>query len=357
MLKNILFIAIIISSFFQLLAGTPDSTTIGFTENTIEFESIYEADGKVAVSFEFINTGSSPLIINRIIAPGFSSFDYTKDSIFPGEKGVIKAIINPFGNKGYFNKSLLVFSNTANSPSNLTVKGKIVSGSITSNFKYNIGPLAVKHLQLNFGYLYKGEEIVRYMPVYNQSKKPIKLSFGDIPSYLSVSKKFEQLNPETIGFIEIIYNTNLIDDWDFIIDKIKLFVEGDSIAEGELMVTANIRENFDLLSENEKLNKPKAFMPRLIYNFDTIPSGRKVKIEFPIYNTGNSDLIIRSVKPTCGCTAVIPLKNIISPGDSTQIMVEFNSLGFTGLNKKGVTIITNDPKNYKQFLWVIGYIE
>lgn len=338
-------------------ANGQDSTLISFKEKVIDFQVIYEADGNVPVTFEFTNSGKYPLKINRIISPGLTSIKFPKDSIAPGQKGEIQASVNPFAQTGYFSRKVNVFSNTINSPNELTIKGKIVGGTLKSSFKYTIGDLAFKQLQLNFGYIYQGDKVIRYIPVLNKSEVPLELSFTEIPSHLSISTKFKKLAPGNTGLIEIVYNTTAISDWDFVIDKINLIIKGDTNILGQLMVTANIRENFLLLTEDEKLNKPRASLPIKVYNYDTISSGDKVQIEFPVYNKGTRDLNIRSVKPTCGCTAVIPQKNIISPGDSTLILVEFNSLGFSGNNKKGVTVITNDPVNYKHFLWVTGYIE
>jgi hypothetical protein len=341
----------------SVLAVNQDSTTISFLKEMIDFQVIYEADGAVPVSFEFTNTGSAPLYINRIIAPGLSDISYPKKALGPGEKGIINASVNPFGRKGYYKKYLTVFTNTTSSPDQLTVKGKILHGSFKNSFNYSIGGLAFKQLQLNFGYIYKGNEMVRYIPVMNTSEKPLRVSFPELPEHLSINNKFEELAPKSSGLIEIAYNTNAINDWDFVIDKVKITIDNKETTEGEIVITSNIRENFSLLSIEDQAHKPKVSLPVRVFNFDTIAAGKKVNFEFPVYNKGSRDLNIRAVKPTCGCTAVMPEKNIIAPGDSTVISVEFNSIGFSGLNKKGVTLITNDPDNYKHFLWVTGYID
>jgi len=73
-------------------------------------------------------------------------------------------------------------------------------------------------------------------------------------------------------------------------------------------------------------------------------------------NSGKSDLHIRKVKASCGCTAVQPEKNVIAPGESVNIKTVFNSAGKTGNQNKTVTIITNDPKKSKLILWVKGEV-
>lgn len=338
-------------------ANQVDSTSISFKNTTVDFHSIYEADGGITVDFEYSNSGNYPLKINRILAPGIKTIDYPKKSIMPGESGSIKVKVEPFGSPGHYEKDIIVFSNASNSPSQLKIKGKIISGTYNSSFSTQIGGLALKHQQMNFGYIFNGDIIVRYIPVKNTSEEELKIEFSDLPNHLIINNKFIALPAGETGLVEFTYNTNKVDNWDFVIDKIDVHVIGAKTETGSLMVSANIRENFALLSAEENTSKPKVFIPVKVHNYDTIAHNEKVEIKFPIYNQGTRDLIIRCVKPTCGCTAAMPDKQIIAPGDSTNIIVEFNSTGFSGQNKKGVTLITNDPVNYKQFLWITGYIE
>jgi hypothetical protein len=358
MLRAVLYIILLSIGFTLAEAQELDSTHIQFKSIAKDFHAIYEADGNIAVQFEYTNTGNAPLKINRVIAHGFAQVKHTKDAIAPGDTAIIEAVVNPYGNIGYFKKYLTVFTNTVDSPHNLSVKGIIINGTHKSSFKYSIGGVAFKQLQLNFGYIYQGDRMVRYIPVMNNSDRPLRVEYNVIPKHLSIDNKFEELMPGTTGLIEIVYNTNLINDWDFVIDKIKInIIDSRESTSGELMVTANLRENFAFLSPEEKAITPKVDIPIKSYDFDTIPTGKKIEFEFPIYNKGDRALEIRAVKPTCGCTAAMPKKKIISPGDSTIIMVEYNSSGFSGVNKKGVTVITNDPYNYKQFLWITGYVK
>lgn len=336
-----------------------DSASVYFEETHKTFGHLYEADGNKIIKFNFRNEGNSPLVISRVIAPGFYSVNYKRDSIFPGEAGEITAAINPYGKVGYFDKEIMVFSNADNSPSALVVSGRIIHGSFTGSFKHNVGGLAFKQAQLNFGYIYNGHEPVRFIPVMNTGKKTIAVRFIDAPNHLLVVPRFDSLTPGEKAMIEVKYNTRNVDDWDFVIDRVRLVVETKNRekTEGLISITANIREDFSVLSEEDKELKPKVSIPVKVYNFDTIPKDHITFYNFLIINNGGRPLDIRAVKPTCGCTAVMPVKNSVAPGDSTYIKVAFDSKGFTGQNKKGVTVITNDPENYKQFLWVTGYVE
>ncbi len=343
---------------FNFSIGQDSSSEIIFSHSKHDFGYTYEADGPVTVSFSFKNIGHSYLTINRIIAPGFKVISWTRDSIAPNKSGEIKIKMNPFNQAGYFNKSIRVFSNAHNSPSELKVKGKILHGTYSKSFKHKIGGLAFKQSQLNFGYIYNGQQAVRFIPVMNKSQHTVRVAFEEVPPHLIINTKFDSLASGQNSFIEIKYNTNDIDDWDFVINRIKLLVRDQKKTEmGLLSVTANIREDFSGLSNEEKTYKPRVSIPVKIFNFDTISDKQTTFYDFLIRNNGERPLDIRAVKPTCGCTAVMPVKNSIAPGDSTYIKVSFEPNGYIGHNKKGVTVITNDPDNYKQFIWVTGFVE
>ena len=73
-------------------------------------------------------------------------------------------------------------------------------------------------------------------------------------------------------------------------------------------------------------------------------------------NNGKSDLYIRSVKASCGCTAANPAKEMIPAGQSTTMKVVFDSRGKVGKQNKTITIISNDPKHPRTILWVKGNV-
>jgi len=77
------------------------------------------------------------------------------------------------------------------------------------------------------------------------------------------------------------------------------------------------------------------------YDFGKINRGDKVKYNFKFTNTGKSPLIITSAVASCGCTTPDWPKTPVTPGQSAQITVVFNSTGKVGLQDKMVTITAN----------------
>lgn len=80
------------------------------------------------------------------------------------------------------------------------------------------------------------------------------------------------------------------------------------------------------------------------YDFGTITEGDKVQGVFNVTNTGKVDLIITSVKPSCGCTTPDWTKEAIAPGATGEIKFEFNSANRVGKQNKSITVKSNAEK-------------
>lgn len=90
---------------------------------------------------------------------------------------------------------------------------------------------------------------------------------------------------------------------------------------------------------------PKIIFQEKEHDFGTVIQGEKVKHSFLVTNTGDDTLIISNVHASCGCTAALPDKTELKPGESTNIKVEFNSTGRTGSQVKYITVKSNDKEN------------
>ncbi len=101
---------------------------------------------------------------------------------------------------------------------------------------------------------------------------------------------------------------------------------------------------------------PKAALKNLEFNFGNLEEGKSVDYNFVITNTGGDLLKILDVRATCGCTAAKPEKSELMPGESTQILVTFNSTGRLGAQQKYVYVTTNDTSNREIKLKISGNV-
>jgi len=101
---------------------------------------------------------------------------------------------------------------------------------------------------------------------------------------------------------------------------------------------------------------PKLVTQQDEYDFGDIKQGEKVTHVFVITNSGGDLLKITNVKASCGCTAALPEKNELAPGESTNLNVTFNSTGRIGKQKKLIRIESNDPDNPQVIVTIKGNV-
>ena len=107
-------------------------------------------------------------------------------------------------------------------------------------------------------------------------------------------------------------------------------------------IKTNIVENSATLQNPEELNRLAKFkFEETEVDFGSINEGEIVEHTFKFINVGNEDLIITNVQTSCGCTASNWPRNAISPGETSELLVSFNSQGKKGLNTKEITVIGN----------------
>jgi len=105
-----------------------------------------------------------------------------------------------------------------------------------------------------------------------------------------------------------------------------------------------------------QMMQPKIVAQESEFNFGDINQGDVVTHVFIVSNDGGDLLKISNVTASCGCTAATPEKNELAPGESTNIVVKFNSKGKKGPQTKIITVYNNDPVNDKLQLIIKGNV-
>jgi hypothetical protein len=90
--------------------------------------------------------------------------------------------------------------------------------------------------------------------------------------------------------------------------------------------------------------QPKLSLDKPEIDLGVVYRGAVKKASFTLKNIGNQPLKILQMVPSCGCTALKRPKEVLAPGESDVIEVEFSSATFRGrVESKRVDIQTNDP--------------
>jgi hypothetical protein len=332
---------------------------ITFSQKEFDFGTFPESGGPVVHDFIFTNTGKVPLILNDVKAScGCTTPEWTKEPVLPGRTGTIRVKYDPKNRPGSFSKGIQVSSNAVSPMVGLAIKGVVIPAEKMEDvYKYNIGPVHIQTIYAAFGEIYKGSTGKYAIRVMNGSHdSTITLSFSKLPPHIKATMQPKSLAPQQEGNIVLEYVSASQPGWDYTVDRMDLLVNGKMLPNNKISVTANIREDFSQMTPADLEKAPVVDFDELSFDFGTIGQDKQIEHVYTLTNRGKSNLYIRKVGASCGCTAVQPEKTMIPPGKSTAIKVVFNPAGREGNQKKAITVITNDPKHSKVILWLNGTI-
>jgi hypothetical protein len=127
---SIIFIVMILSAYGQRI----EAQLFSETTPAFSWESIRINLGKttqntpVTAVFKFKNSGGAPLVITGVQAGcGCTTPEYSKDPVYPGGTGFIKATYNAV-NAGVFSKTVTVIANVEGGTTVLTLEGEVMAG-------------------------------------------------------------------------------------------------------------------------------------------------------------------------------------------------------------------------------------
>ncbi|MCK5838740.1 MAG: DUF1573 domain-containing protein [Bacteroidales bacterium] len=191
---------------------------------------------------------------------------------------------------------------------------------------------------------------------YNNWDKPMTLKLKETPSHIKAKLSTDLIQPEQEGKIYITYDARIKNDYGQCVDYLKLLTSDTLMPEKRLVINPVIKEDFSVLTPEERANAPKIVIDEKEFDFGEVKVGVKVEHDFSFRNEGKSDLIIRKTKAGCGCTATKPEKTVLKPGESSKITLIFNTARRSGKQNKSVTVTINDPEQPTIILRMKGTI-
>ncbi|MCD6366775.1 MAG: DUF1573 domain-containing protein [Bacteroidales bacterium] len=332
---------------------------ISFNETNYDFGKFKEEKGKVTHNFDFTNTGNQPLIINNVRSScGCTTPEWTNTPVAPGAKGSIKVTYNAKNRPNKFHKTITIQSNAITPTVVLKITGDVIprQKTVEDYYPQKMGDLRLKSNHLAFMNIKNTEVRTDSLNIVNTGAAPITIGFERVPAHLILKAVPATLKPNQKGHIIATYDAAKKNDWGFVIDRVNLTINGQRVTNNRLSVSATIKEDFSKMVEKDKKNAAHVTFDTLTFNFGTINQGDVVSHNFKLKNTGKSDLLIRKIKSSCGCTATAPESKVIGKGKSSSIKATFNSRGKVGKQHKTITVITNDPDHPETILRVTGYV-
>jgi mono/diheme cytochrome c family protein len=117
-----------------------------------------------------------------------------------------------------------------------------------------------------------------------------------------------------------------------------------------LILSVNLKSS-DIFGRVKYSGGPKIVFTETKKEFGKILQGDIIQYEFDFSNDGDSELEIKNVQTSCGCTAAtVGEKNTYQPGEKGKIRITFNSNGKLGHIEKTILVESNDQANNQQIL-------
>ncbi len=342
------FILFFVFTLFGISVMAQPAMKISASEH--DFGKFKEEAGRQKFDFVVMNTGDQPLVIQNIVAScGCTTPEWTKNPIPPKGTGTITAIYDPANRPGPFNKTLSVYTNSKPQVTVLVIKGEVIprEKTVEELFIFPVGPVRFESNHLAFTNVRKNAKKIQTMQVINTSNEPAKIEFENLPPHLTIKANPLTLKPGQKGLIEGTYDATKNQAWGYTTDMVKVKINGQVDQNVYYAVSANLVEDFSGLSKEELANAPVFDIASKTVDLGKIPGQKANDVEFTFKNSGESDLIIRYIKSSCGCTAVQQgvQGQGIKPGESSSIKAVFNSGSYKGKVTKAIYVYTNDPKN------------
>jgi hypothetical protein len=99
---------------------------------------------------------------------------------------------------------------------------------------------------------------------------------------------------------------------------------------------------------------PVLRLSTLEWNFGEQDTGTIVSNRVELSNIGDEELLILALNASCGCTTTALSKRRLAPGERVDLDLFMNLQGRVGLQKKTVSIRSNDPQHPDTILTIRG---
>lgn len=335
---------ILLLLFFMPYLVFSQKAKLDFDETSHNFGTINENAGKATHDFTFTNTGNAPLILTNVRAGcGCTTPEWNRQPVAPGEKGTIKISFDPRNRPGSFIKSITVNSNAENPVISLTVRGNVSRKPVGpyDAYKFAIGAVKMTANSINLGAIKNTQQIDKTIEIINSDNQPATISVTSTTPGITVSATPATLPKGQKGKIELKYDAQKRNAWDFVTDKINLKVNNKENA--EILVTASISEDFSQYKNNFE-QAPVITLSEKTAELADLPKNSSQTHDLYIQNDGKSELIIRKIKTSDENVSVHLAKSNIKPGKKIKATVNFKT-GNSSKMTKIIQFISNDPKN------------
>ena len=307
----------------------------------------------VTAEFVMKNEGNKPLVIHNMLKScGCTEVEYPKKSIAAGESFVVKAVYDA-KQMGTFNKQVCLYTNAADEPFILSMRGRVVSNVVDFAGPYNemLGEIKSDVQEVEFDDVNRGDRPVQRIHIFNPTDQMMEPVVMHLPNYLQAQVSPSKVAPRHSAVVTFVLDSKKLRDLGLKQTSIYLGERpGDKIApEKEIVVSSVLLPAFDNMTAAKKALAPKAELSTTNLDLGSFGNRKKLKGEVLITNKGKSKLEIRSMQMFTMGLQVQLKKSKIEPGETVKMKVTVVKPDLKKSRAKNprILMITNDPDNAK----------
>ena len=307
----------------------------------------------VTAEFVMKNEGNKPLVIHNMLKScGCTEVEYPKKSIAAGESFVVKAVYDA-KQMGTFNKQVCLYTNAADEPFILSMRGRVVSNVVDFAGPYNemLGEIKSDVQEVEFDDVNRGDRPAQRIHIFNPTDQMMEPVVMHLPNYLQAQVSPSKVAPRHSAVVTLVLDSKKLRDLGLKQTSIYLGERpGDKIApEKEIVVSSVLLPAFDNMTAAKKALAPKAELSTTNLDLGSFGNRKKLKGEVLITNKGKSKLEIRSMQMFTMGLQVQLKKSKIEPGETVKMKVTVVKPDLKKSRAKNprILMITNDPDNAK----------
>ena len=339
-----------------------------FSEKGHEFHNVKEGGGTVSHTFLITNLVEETACILRCEPdPQWNNIRLEWDTarFQKHERIRLKATLNPIDMRGNFQIpfNCIIRIGKDSLITRLYLKGYVCPTPTTKEELYSLQEGHLKYIRntASFACMEQKTVVRDTFRFYNVWDSVMTFKVGKLPASIRIEQLTPEVGPEEEGFVVFSFSAEAMNDWGHVFDRFTLLtndpIPASHAGKKTFYVTAEIYDDFSHWSAEQLKNAPHLLVEEQTFDFGSCISGEEVRHDFKISNIGKSNLIIRKVKTSCGCTTSKLEKETLAPGESTMIKTVFRTAHKKGRDSKEISIICNDPDQPQTTLIITGNIQ
>lgn len=327
-------------------AAQNSTSSLLFEDYEWDFGTLREVDGKVSHVFKFTNTGSSPVVIERVkVDCGCTAVNYDREPVKPQGEGFIEIVFDPDRFSGKFSKGVTVYSDGGRNRNLLRVTGSVIGRPRTVEEDYPFAlarGVRAEAMHAALGYIENGSAKSAAIGIVNVSDATIALAArteggsGRLTAVVPAA-----LEPGERALMTLSYDLTAGDPvYGMLGDRVWLAVNGE---EAGLPFTLNAVA-VDDFSDSDLSLAPRCEVAPVYHNFGDVAPGSELECLVTISNKGRSDLIVRNVSMRRDTSSDLREGTKIAPGKEIVVRLAMKvSEEAYGTETGGISFVVNDP--------------